>query len=74
MFDQGAIGSVTVAMWVNERGSVEWAAVQQSSGLTVLDQIALDAFNDIVTFSPARAEGAAVPVSVVISVPFNVPW
>jgi TonB family protein len=70
----GATGSVSVAMWINERGSVEWAAVQQSSGSDVLDEIALAAFNDVVAFAPARNEGAPIPVSVVISVPFNAPW
>jgi TonB family protein len=61
-------------MWINERGSVEWAAVQESSGYEPLDDIALDAFNEVVAFAPARSRGAAVPVSVVISVPFTVPW
>lgn len=70
----GASGSVSVAMWINERGSVEWAAVQESSGSDVLDEIALAAFNDVVAFAPARNRGAPVPVSVVISVPFNIPW
>ncbi len=73
-YDTGATGSVAVAMWINEKGSVEWAAVQESSGLQVLDEIALDAFTDVVAFAPARNRGAPVPVSVVISVPFNVPW
>lgn len=73
-YDSGAKGSVSVAMWINEKGLVEWAAVQESSGSQILDDIALDAFNEVVAFAPARNRGAPVPVSVVISVPFNVPW
>lgn len=67
-------GSVSVAMWVNERGSVEWSEVRESSGHAVLDEIALSMFNNIVLFRPARSEGANVPVTVVIRVPFDAPW
>jgi TonB family protein len=69
-----AFGFVSVAMWINERGSVEWAEVRESSGHAALDAIALAAFNDVVVFAPARAEGSPVSVSVIISVPFNAPW
>lgn len=67
-------GSVSVAMWVNERGSVEWSEVRESSGHAVLDEIALAMFNDVVLFRPARSEGSPVPVTVVIRVPFDAPW
>jgi TonB family protein len=67
-------GSVSVAMWVNERGDVEWTAVERSSGFAAVDEIALTAFTDVVSFSPARYDGKRVPVSVVITVPFTAPW
>lgn len=70
----GAIGFVSVAMSIDERGSVEWAQVMESSGHPSLDAIALSLFNEVVAFSPARSQGAAIPVTVVISVPFNLPW
>jgi TonB family protein len=65
---------VSVAMWINDQGAVEWAAVSKSSGYEVLDEIALAVFNDVVQFTPARQEGLRVPVSLVISVPFTSPW
>lgn len=67
-------GTVSVAMWVNERGSVEWSEVRESSGNPLLDQIALVMFNEVVLFRPARSRGAPVPVTVVIRVPFDAPW
>jgi TonB family protein len=67
-------GSVSVAMWINERGAVEWTAIEESSGFPQVDAIALDAFKDIVMFTPARSEGVRVPVSVIISVPFTALW
>jgi TonB family protein len=63
-----------VAMWINERGAVEWTAIEESSGFPQVDAIALDAFKDVVSFTPARSEGARIPVSVVISVPFSALW
>lgn len=70
----GMRGSVSVSMTVNTRGSVEWAAVSESSGQPMLDQIALDLFNDVASFSPARSDGARVPMTMVISVPFDTRW
>jgi TonB family protein len=67
-------GHVSVAMWINERGAVEWTAISQSSGFPMVDEIALEVFNDIALFTPARSRGQRVPVSVVISVPFTARW
>lgn len=70
----GAGGHVSVAMWINERGGVEWARVSESSGDQRLDDIALVLFEEVVAFSPARSRGRGVPVQVTISVPFTLPW
>lgn len=70
----GAAGQVSVAMWINERGAVEWARVSESSGDQRLDDIALVLFEEVVAFSPARSRGRGVPVQVTISVPFTLPW
>jgi TonB family protein len=67
-------GSVSVAMWINARGAVEWTAIEESSGFPQVDAIALDAFRDVVSFTPARSEGSRIPVSVIISVPFSALW
>lgn len=70
----GANGHVAVAMWVNERGAVEWAKVSESSGDVRLDDIAVSLFEEVVAFSPARSRGRGVPVQVTILVPFVTPW
>jgi TonB family protein len=72
--DPTANGTVAITMWINERGLVEWAEVRDSSGHPGLDEIALDVFNDVVIFAPARSQGTAVPLGVTISVPFTMPW
>ena len=72
--DPTANGTVAVTMWINEKGTVEWAEVRDSSGHPALDEIALDVFNDIVVFAPARSQGTPVPLGVTISVPFTMPW
>ncbi|MEX2583202.1 MAG: energy transducer TonB [Gemmatimonadota bacterium] len=72
--DPNANGTVAVTMWINERGSVEWAEVRDSSGHPGLDEIAVSVFSEVVVFSPARSQGSAVPLGVTISVPFTMPW
>lgn len=74
LYRGGASGFVSVALSINERGRVDAAAVSESSGYPALDDIALVAFNDVVVFAPARNSGTAVPITVVISVPFTMPW
>jgi len=68
----GADGSVSVALWIDERGSVEWAEISQSSGRPEMDRVALALFSEVAMFRPARDEGVAVPRSVIFSVRF--PW
>lgn len=67
-------GHVSVAMWINERGAVEWTAIRESSGFEFVDEIARQAFADVALFTPARSDGIRVAVSVVISVPFTDRW
>jgi TonB family protein len=69
---RGVDGAVSVALWIDENGSVEWAEISQSSGMPELDRVALALFSEIAEFRPARDEGVAVPRSVIFSVRF--PW
>jgi len=63
----GDRGTVSVSLWINERGAVEWAEVNRSSGRRDVDELALEFFNDVVSFRPAREQGVRVPVAVVFS-------
>ena len=67
-----ASGSVSVVLFIDEKGSVELAEIGQSSGIPEIDEIFLKLFTDIVAFRPARDGGVPVPRSAVFSVPF--PW
>lgn len=67
----GGGGSVAVAMWIDARGSVEWAEIIQSSGHEEIDQLALSLFSDIVRFRPARLAGVLMPMSAIFSVTFS---
>lgn len=64
--------SVSVTLWIDETGSVEWAEVSESSGRDELDEIALSLFNEVAAFRPALDEGVRVPKSVIFTVHF--PW
>ena len=66
----GAEGAVAVALWIDQRGSVQWAEVIQSSGRADLDELALELFNDVVHFRPARLAGVLMPMSAIFSVNF----
>lgn len=66
------VGTVSVALWVSASGSVEWAEIIGSSGRSDLDDIALTLFSDVVTFRPARLEGAPMPMSAIFTI--NFPW
>lgn len=70
--DRSANGSVSVALWIDERGSVEWAEISESSGRSDLDGVALDLFSEVAAFRPARDQGVPVARSVIFSVRF--PW
>jgi len=67
----GTDGAVAVALWIDTRGSVEWAEIIQSSGQEDLDQLALELFSDVVRFRPARLAGVLMPMSAIFSVNFN---
>lgn len=70
--DRSDEGMVSVALWINERGGVEWAEVNESSGQPTMDELALELFSEVVAFRPARDEGVPVSRSVVFSIRF--PW
>lgn len=67
-----AQGLVNVAVWINDRGSVEWSEVTKSSGRVDMDEAALALFSDIASFRPAQDQGVRVSMSVIFSVEF--PW
>ena len=67
-----AQGLVNVAVWIDDRGSVEWSEVSKSSGRVDMDEAALALFSDIASFRPARDHGVRVSMSVIFSVEF--PW
>jgi TonB family protein len=58
-------GSLSVSLWVDERGSVEWAEINRSSGHDPIDASAIELFRDVVAFRPAREEGMRVPVAAI---------
>jgi len=62
--------SVSVAVWIDERGSVEWAEISQSSGRLDIDEMVLELFNEVVSFVPAREQSVRVPVSVIFWLTF----
>ena len=70
--DPDASGSVSVTLWIDRRGSVEWAEVSESSGRSDLDEFTLALFNEVATFRAAREQGVYVSRSVTFSV--NYPW
>lgn len=70
--DSDVLETVSVSLWIDERGSVEWAEVNRSSGRPEVDELALEFFNEVVSFRPAREQGVRVPVAVIFSL--TVPW
>jgi len=70
--DRDEPGSVTVTVWIDTSGSVEWAEVSRSSGRGELDEAALALFNEVVAFRPARHEGVSVSGSATFALLF--PW
>jgi TonB family protein len=65
-------GVVGVALWIDESGSVEWAEISRSSGRMELDEVALELFNEVVAFRPARERGVSMATSAIFWVAF--PW
>ena len=72
VIDRADRGSVSVALWIDNRGAVEWAEISESSGRAGIDRVALELFTDVAAFRPAREEGVTVPRSVIFSLRF--PW
>jgi TonB family protein len=70
--DRTQPGSVTVTVWIDTRGSVEWAEVSRSSGRSDVDEAALALFTDVVVFRPARHEGISISGSATFALLF--PW
>lgn len=63
--DEGPRGYLSVSVWIDERGSVEWAEINRSSGSPEIDASALDLFRNVVAFRPARDGGLRVPVAAI---------
>ncbi|MFB6240993.1 MAG: energy transducer TonB [Gemmatimonadota bacterium] len=63
---------VSVTVWVDEGGSVEWAEVSESSGRESLDEIALTLFEDVAEFMPAREGDERIPQTMIFQISF--PW
>lgn len=70
--EPGASGAVSVALWIDEEGSVEWAEINRSSGRRHIDETALELFQDVVSFRPAREGGVRVPTAVIFWLSY--PW
>jgi len=70
--DPAVRGTVSVTLWIDQQGGVEWAEVSQSSGRTDLDEVALALFNEVADFRAARDRGQTVSRSVTFSL--NFPW
>ena len=68
----GVRDAVSVVLFIDERGSVEWAEISESSGMGNVDDIVLQLFNEIVAFRPARNDGVPVPRSAIFTIPL--PW
>jgi TonB family protein len=63
--DDETSGNLSVSLWIDEQGSVEWAEINRSSGRPDLDASALELFRRIVAFRPAREQGLRVPVAAI---------
>jgi TonB family protein len=70
--DPDAAGVVSVTLWIDEKGSVEWAEISRSSGRSDLDEFALELFNEVIAFRPARERGVSMSTSAIFWVQF--PW
>ena len=69
---EDAAGSVSITLWIDRRGSVEWAEISKSSGRSDLDEFTLALFNEVADFRAARERGLYISRSVTFSV--NYPW
>lgn len=62
----GDHGTLSVSLWIDERGSVQWAEINRSSGRPDLDESALELFEEVIAFVPARKRGMGVPTAAII--------
>ena len=69
--ESGGTASMSVAVWVDDRGSVEWAEIHDSSGDPEVDASALELFRRVASFRPAREGGVAVPFAVIFWVSYQ---
>lgn len=65
-------GALSVALWIDERGSLQWAEINRSSGNPELDQSALELFTEVASFRPARERGVRVPMAAIFWLSY--PW
>jgi TonB family protein len=65
-----ADGLVTVAMWIDGNGSVEWAEIHESSGYADLDEIALEVLSEVAEFRPVRRQGVTETLALLVSIRF----
>ncbi|MSR21939.1 MAG: TonB family protein [Gemmatimonadetes bacterium] len=65
-----AKGLVTVAMWIDRDGSVEWTEVYESSGYTGLDELAVEVMSQVARFRPVRRQGVSGTLAVLVSIRF----
>lgn len=70
--DASEVGTVSVTLWIDRQGSVEWAEISKTSGYPKLDEYALALFNEVADFRAAREQGVSVSRSVTFSL--NFPW
>lgn len=69
--DAGIGGTVNVWVFINERGQVTNARVQESSGYPQLDAVAEQLMREVAQFSPAVNRDQNVPVWISIPVTFE---
>lgn len=62
----GDHGTLSVSLWIDEHGSVQWAEINSSSGRPDLDESALELFEEVIAFVPARKQGMGVPTAAII--------
>ena len=58
-------GTLSVSVWIDDDGSVEWAEINRSSGRPELDASAIELFEEVIAFGPARERGSDVPTAAI---------
>ncbi len=70
--NSAAEGSVGLTIWIDERGSVEWAEISEGSGRPEMDEVILASFREVAAFRPAVQDGVPVPTAAMFWL--NYPW